>query len=958
MSLSTHQHYQQHSTTNTNTAANPIIIADEQFAERQRMFEDFLNSETPIDGSSITYRDKIATLLKTGSKRLIISINDVRNAIPEAATGLLQFPLDWLPPLEVALREVVSMLQEDDDTDTSTGTNSRGGLHIGFVGSFGALHRTPRHLSSQLLNHMVLLDGIVTSCSLVRPKLLRSVHWSNATNSFTQRIYWDGTMITGAHATNGTKSTGGQQSSNSTTYPTMGDQGEKLHSQFGLSEYQDYQTISMQEMPERAPAGQLPRSVDVVMEGADLVDSVKPGDRVRIAGVYKSLMGSSSGAIQGAVPNHLRTVVIALNVTLLGGSSSTTSTTNTTTTTTTTTTNPTDQKNIKTLSKRDDIFELLSRSLAPSIYGHEYVKKAVLLMLLGGVEKNLEGGTHLRGDINLMLVGDPSTAKSQMLRFVLGLAPLAIATTGRGSSGVGLTAAVTSDKETGERRLEAGAMVLADRGIVCIDEFDKMSDADRVAIHEVMEQQTVTIAKAGIHASLNARCSVLAAANPIWGQYRESVSPQENIRLPDSLLSRFDLLFIILDKASPEGDRNISRHVLQMHRSVQQQQQQSFDDDLCNDLDKVDISSSSTSVFQRSFAPAGDRDEEGDDVGDEDEDELVTVQFLKEYIAFAKSNCTPILTPAAIEIIVEAYTEFRQKPSELASSGSGSLEERMPSDTASKTFPVTPRTLETLIRLSTAHAKCRLSRLVDASDAIVAKELLQFCLYKEVIKKSKKNAPKRKRVDSSSVAGRGGRGDDDNNNNTNNNNNNIIIDDSFTLPDGGEASVNFAVDPQLIAVQSESQSQSQSKSQQPLAAFSSQGSSAAFSGTFVDAPTATPSTGSSQMAVGGGSTGTGSSRTKNSLKRVRLALHRMRSLSSSAVFACTMDELKAEVRKAAQEEEREGEGDSDGDDGTTATTTTTTTTAEEDDDDDINASLLQMQQDNQIMLADGNIFII
>jgi DNA replication licensing factor MCM3 len=612
---------------------------------------------------------------------------------------LLQEPLAWIPPIEAAVRELAIAQAEESATLRDFEASP---LAVGFEGSFGAFHTTPRHLSARFLGMLVCLDGIVTSCSLVRPKMLRSVHYAEQRKAFVMREYYDATMI-GGHAPT------------PINYPTTGPGQERLSSEFGLSQYRDYQTITMQELPERAPAGQLPRSVDVVLDG-DLVDRVKPGDRVQVVGVYKSL----ASVYNGAIPATFRAVLVANGARLIGKDAQLP------------TLSEDDRRNIRDVARRRDVFELLARSLAPSIYGHEHIKRAVLALLLGGVEKNLANGTHIRGDINLMLVGDPSTAKSQMLRFVLSIAPLAIATTGRGSSGVGLTAAVTSDKETGERRLEAGAMVLADRGVVCIDEFDKMSDVDRVAIHEVMEQQTVTIAKAGIHASLNARCSVLAAANPIWGQYRETASPQENIRLPDSLLSRFDLLFIVLDTSSPEHDRRISSHVLRMHRHVPAGVAEGCpvpEPSLFEDAEPEAEDDDASAVFQKHYAltrqdaPAGSDDD--DDEFDPAENEILTLGFVKKYLHYARHTVTPVLTRAASEYITAAYAEFRQKKEQA-------------DIVEAKTFPVTPRTLETLIRLATAHAKARLSSRVEKRDAKVAQELVQFCLYKEIKKKPSK----------------------------------------------------------------------------------------------------------------------------------------------------------------------------------------------------------------------------
>ena len=487
-------------------------------------------------------------------------------------------------------------------------------------------------------------------------------------------------------------------------------------------------------MPERAPAGQLPRGVDVLMDD-DMVDRVKPGDRIQLVGIFRSLGNAGSGS------SVFRTVLLANHVVLLssksgGGIAQSTIT-------------DVDVRNINKLAKKKDVFGLLAQSLAPSIYGHDYIKKAILLMLLGGMEKNLDNGTHLRGDINILMVGDPSTAKSQLLRFVLNTAPLAIATTGRGSSGVGLTAAVTSDKETGERRLEAGAMVLADRGVVCIDEFDKMSDVDRVAIHEVMEQQTVTIAKAGIHTSLNARCSVVAAANPIYGQYDTHKDPHKNIALPDSLLSRFDLLFVVTDDVDDERDRHISEHVLRMHRyrqpgteegaPVREQATQTLGVGYEEDQDQrggpTEVYEKFNVMLHAGLAPPSVSSSRR---GRPKKTEVLSIPFIKKYIQYAKSRIKPILTQEATDLIVTTYSDLRNDDLE---------------DNKRRTSPMTARTLETLIRLATAHAKARLSNQVQAEDAEAAEEILKYALFKEVVVPEDRRRKKKRRVDRSARPG-------------------------------------------------------------------------------------------------------------------------------------------------------------------------------------------------------------
>uniref|UniRef100_A0A3B3C796 DNA replication licensing factor MCM3 n=1 Tax=Oryzias melastigma TaxID=30732 RepID=A0A3B3C796_ORYME len=650
------------------------VVDDQEMREAQRDYLDFLDD----DQDQGIYQSKVRDMISENKGRLIVNINDLRRRNEARAAKLMSNAFEELLAFQRALKDLVASVD-------ATYAKQHEEFFVGLEGSFGSKHVSPRTLTSRLLGSMVCVEGIITKCKHI------SVCGIPSTTLWTEPCRF------------------------------QDEENNPLETEFGLSTYKDHQTITVQEMPEKAPAGQLPRSVDIILDN-DLVDLVKPGDRVQVIGTYRCLPGKKGGFTSGT----FRTIMIACNVKQMSKEVSPCFSAD-------------DAAKIRNFSQTRSInvFDQLARSLAPSIHGHEYIKKAILCMLLGGVEKVLENGSRIRGDINILLIGDPSVAKSQLLRYVLHTAPRAIPTTGRGSSGVGLTAAVTTDQETGERRLEAGAMVLADRGVVCIDEFDKMSDIDRTAIHEVMEQGRVTIAKAGIHARLNARCSVLAAANPVYGRYDQYKTPMENIGLQDSLLSRFDLLFIVLDQMDPEQDREISDHVLRMHRYRDPREQEGAAMALGGTVDVLATEDPDVVVDEREELQIYEKHNVLLHGSRRKKDKILSKEFMRKYIHIAKA-VTPVLTEEAANHIAEEYSRLRGQ-------------EQLGSDIA-RTSPVTARTLETLIRLATAHAKARISKVVERVDSEVAVELVQFAYFKKVCPRTKR---KRSRSHSDRRAARG-----------------------------------------------------------------------------------------------------------------------------------------------------------------------------------------------------------
>jgi DNA replication licensing factor MCM5 len=405
----------------------------------------------------------------------------------------------------------------------------------------------------------------------------------------------------------------------------------------------DFQSLKLQESPESVPHGEMPRHMQLYVDRS-LVERAVPGNRVTVIGVYsirkmaKIGRGAEKGAVGVKMP-YLR--VVGLQVETEGPGRAAGHLTFT----------QEEEESFRRLSQQPNVYETIAKSIAPSIYGSEDIKKAIACLLFGGSRKRLPDGLTRRGDINVLLLGDPGTAKSQLLKFVERVSPICVYTSGKGSSAAGLTASVMRDPASRNFVVEGGAMVLADGGVVCIDEFDKMREDDRVAIHEAMEQQTISIAKAGITTTLNSRCSILAAANSVFGRWDDSKA-EENIDFMPTILSRFDTIFIVKDEHNEERDSVLAKHVMQVHMNA-----------------------------------AADSVTEGE----------LSLSFLKKYIGYCRSRCGPRLAQDAAEKLKNKYVLMRNQSREIEEEG----EKRL-------AIPITVRQLEAIVRISESLAKMEL----------------------------------------------------------------------------------------------------------------------------------------------------------------------------------------------------------------------------------------------------------
>lgn len=600
-----------------------VVVQSLPLVERiTEFFKDFRDSE-----GREKYRQMIRRMSAENSISLVIDFGDLLLYDMTLADTLVEDSRSFLEAASRAIYDVMKIENPEYAEKVKVFHARVRGLPEGF-------HVSIRDIRARHLGKLIAVEGIVTKISPVKQELVEGV-FRCKTCGYEVEVKQEYSTLT-----------------RPTVCPKCEEEGRKSQG-FVLvpekSRFVDIQKFVLQEKPEELPPGQLPRSIEVVVR-EDLVDVVRPGDRAVVVGFVR--VEEDKKLLRNAPP-IFHSFIEANYIEVSSKESLDIEIT------------PDDEKKILELAKREDIEELILNSIAPSIYGYREIKKAIALLLFGGVPKIYPDGVRVRGDIHVLLVGDPGTAKSQLLRYVASIAPRGIYTSGKGASAAGLTAAVVREKSSGEFYLEAGALVLADGGVACIDEFDKMEARDRVSIHEAMEQQTVSIAKAGIVATLNARASILAAANPTFGRYLPGRNISENIDLPVTVLSRFDLIFVIRDVPDREKDKELAQYVVDFHGEV-------FPEVLSK---------------------------------------TIPANLLKKYIAYARKNVRPKLSAEAKQKIVEYYVAMRSK-----------------SEDPNSPIAITPRQLEALIRLAEARAKMHLRSIVTGKDAEEAIELMEYFL--------------------------------------------------------------------------------------------------------------------------------------------------------------------------------------------------------------------------------------
>ncbi|MGB8779141.1 MAG: minichromosome maintenance protein MCM [Candidatus Bathyarchaeia archaeon] len=491
------------------------MVEELEVGDPQERFQNFLKTEQ--------YRQRISQMAMSGKTSLTVDFEDLLAFDQKLTEELLERPDEYL---KHANNAAYAQLQIEDPEYAE----KIAGLVVRIV---KLLEAAPlRKLGSEQIGKLVMVEGIVVRSSPVRPMVMQAVFKCKRCGT-TNPVNQAGSFLRGPFACSS---------------PDCRSKGPFEFVQ-EESTFVDSQDLRVQERPEDLPPGQLPRTLGIKLVGEEIVDVARPGDDVSAVGQVRAQASTLPGV------GKLRTFILHLeanSIEVLGKEPETAMP------------SPEEEEKIVALAKDPWVHRKIVSSIAPSIYGYDHIKEAIMYLLFGGVPKTLPDIT-IRGEMNALLVGDPGTAKSQLLMYVARIAPRGLYTSGRGTTAAGLTAAVIREKGGG-MSLEAGALVLADKGIACIDEMDKMRPEDRVAIHEAMEQHTVSVAKGGIVATLNARAAILAAANPALGRYEPHRTVAENISLPVTILSRFDLIFVLRDVPNKESDSKMSMHILELHR--------------------------------------------------------------------------------------------------------------------------------------------------------------------------------------------------------------------------------------------------------------------------------------------------------------------------------------------------------------------------------------------------------